>query len=111
MKDRCSRPAPLRVAFDLRRMHKTGIGRYARNIFAAVVAEAPDNEYVAVVQDERDALWARAVAPHARCVVAPAAQYSLRELVRAPALGRAIDVWHSPHPYHWGVGARHRTVL
>lgn len=92
-------------------MHKTGIGRYARNIFSAVVAEAPHHEYVVAVQDERDAAWVRATAPAVRRVIAPAAQYSPRELLRAPSLGSSIDVWHSPHPYHWGLGARHRTVL
>lgn len=107
------RPArhALRVGFDLRRMHKTGIGRYARNIFAAVAAEAPEHEYVAVVQNESDVAWVRAAAPGAHCVAAPAGQYTPAELLRAPALGRVVDVWHSPHPYHWGLGARHRTVL
>ena len=101
----------MRIAFDLRRMHKTGIGRYARNIFAAVAAEASEHEYVAVVQDERDAAWARAAAPAARCVVDSAPQYSPREMLLLPPLGGDIDVFHSPHPYHLGFGARHRTVL
>jgi glycosyltransferase involved in cell wall biosynthesis len=101
----------VRIGFDLRRMHKTGIGRYARNIFAAVAAEAPEHEYVAVVQSEADAAWARAAAPAALAVVAPASQYSPREMIRTPALTPPVDLWHSPHPYQWAIGAGHRTVL
>lgn len=109
-------PAPpsgprLRIAVDMRRMHNTGIGRYARNILSSVVAEGSRHEYLAVVQDEGDADGVRALAPGTRCVIAPARQYSFRELLRAPDLPTPIDVWHSPHPFHWGLGARHRTVL
>jgi glycosyltransferase involved in cell wall biosynthesis len=105
------RASRARIGFDLRRMHRTGIGRYARNIFTAVSAEASEHEYVAVVQNDADATWARAVAPTADVVVAPAAHYSPREMLRTPALTRPVDLWHSPHPYQWAVGARHRTVL
>jgi glycosyltransferase involved in cell wall biosynthesis len=106
-----SSDAPLRIGFDLRRMHSTGIGRYARNIFAAVAAEAPHFTYVGVVQNDRDAEQARALVPSARYVVAPAEQYTAREMVRTPALGEPIDVWHCPHPFQWSLGAPHRTVL
>jgi glycosyltransferase involved in cell wall biosynthesis len=105
------RGSRMRIGFDLRRMHKTGIGRYARNIFAAVAAEAPGHDYVAVVQSEADAMWARAVVPRAVTVVAPAAQYSPREMMRTAALTPPVDLWHSPHPYQWALGAGHRTVL
>jgi glycosyltransferase involved in cell wall biosynthesis len=108
---RSSSRGRLRIAIDLRRMHNTGIGRYARNMFAAVAAEAPEHAYVAVVQNERDAAAARALAPSTRCVVAPAEQYTAREMLRAPALDGTVDLWHSPHPFQWSVGARHRTVL
>jgi glycosyltransferase involved in cell wall biosynthesis len=110
MELRRSGSVPLRIGFDLRRMHRTGIGRYARNIFTAVAAEAPEHAYVVVVQDERDAAWVRAAVPTARCVVAPAAQYSMREMFRTPEVG-AVDVFHCPHPYHLALGAAHPSVL
>lgn len=101
---------PLRIAVDLRRMHKTGIGRYARNLFSALGAEGPQHTWMAIVQDEGDAAIALSLVPGATPVVRPAAQYSPREMFAAPQLGE-VDVFHSPHPYHWGVGARYRTVL
>jgi len=103
--------ARLRIALDMRRMHKTGIGRYARNILGAITAEAPEHDYVAVVQDDRDAAGVRSLAPHVRCVIAPARHYTPCEILRPPDLGATIDVWHSPHPYQLALGARHRTVL
>jgi glycosyltransferase involved in cell wall biosynthesis len=62
-----------------------------------------------VVQNAADAAWARTAAPSASAVVAPAAHYSPREMLRTPPVG--VDLWHSPHPYQWAIGARHRTVL
>lgn len=108
-----SRPTatPLRIGFDLRRMHKTGIGRYARNILAAVTAEAPEHAYTAVVQDERDAAWVRSIAPAARAMIEPAPQYSPKEMFRTPRIPGGVDVFHSPHPYHVALGASHPTVL
>ena len=96
--------APLRVGFDLRRMHRSGIGRYARNVFAAVVAEAPAHEYLAVVQGADDAAWAARLGARVRTLVAPAAQYTPQEMLRVPAGARGVDVWHSPHPYQLGLG-------
>jgi glycosyltransferase involved in cell wall biosynthesis len=104
----------MRIGFDLRRMHNTGIGRYARNIFAAVTAEAPDHEWFAVVQSEEHAAEVRAFAtktPNLRCVISPAAQYTTREMLRTPDVGRPLDLWHSPHPFQLALGAKHRTVL
>jgi glycosyltransferase involved in cell wall biosynthesis len=66
---------------------------------------------VAVVGNEPDAAWARAAAPEVRCVVDHAQQYSPREMLLVPPLGDDVDLFHSPHPYHLGFGARHRTVL
>ena len=101
----------LRIGFDLRRMRGTGTSRYARSIFTAVVAEAPEHEYVAVVQSEADAAEALAATPWVPYVVAPAAQFTAREMLAVPRLGRAIDLWHSPHPCQLSLGGRHRTVL
>lgn len=101
---------PLRIGVDLRRMHNTGIGRYARNIYSAVVAEAPQHRFTAVVQSEADAAAVRDAAPGtAECVVLPAAQYTAREMLRVPPLD--LDLWHCPHPFQLGLGARHPVVL
>jgi glycosyltransferase involved in cell wall biosynthesis len=104
----------MRIGFDLRRMHNTGIGRYARNIFAAVTTEAPEHEWIAVVQSDEHAAEVRAFASSARklrCVISPAAQYTTREMLRTPDVGAPLDLWHSPHPFQLALGARHRTVL
>lgn len=111
MPDASSPDVPLRIGVDMRRMHKTGIGRYAHNVFAAITTEAPQHEYVAVVQNDRDAASVRSLASRARCVIAPARQYTPREMLRLPDVGTTLDVWHSPHPYQLALGAAHPTVL
>jgi alpha-1,3-rhamnosyl/mannosyltransferase len=95
-----------RIGFDLRRMHSSGIGRYARMLFETLRREAPMLEWVTVVQSERDAEWVAARAPRATIVVAPAGQYTAREMLRLPALPRRIDLWHSPHPFQLDLGRR-----
>ena len=102
---------PIRIGIDVRRLHRTGIGRYARNILAACAAEAPEISFVAVLNDHADVLEVKRLAPSAHCIVAPASQYSLKEILRAPSAARNVDIWHSPHPYHLSSFASYRTVL
>lgn len=103
--------AGLRLAVDLRRMWKTGIGRYARSLVRAIGREAPSIELVAVVNSDQDAETAMEFAHRLVAVVRPASQYSMREMLATPELGSPIDLWHSPHPYQLGMGRRHRLVV
>ena len=101
----------LRIGIDVRRLHRTGIGRYARNILAACAAEAPEISFVAVLNDHADIPEIQRLAPSAHCIVAPASQYSLKEILRVPSAAGNVDIWHSPHPYHLSGFAKYRTVL
>ena len=95
-----------RVGFDLRRMHASGIGRYARSTFAALQTEAPELAWTAVLQSESDIEWVRRVAPAAVSIVSPATPYSPAEMLRVPKLRQAVDIWHSPHPFQLDLGRR-----
>ena len=100
------------VGFDLRRMHASGIGRYARSTFAALQREAPELRWTVVLQSEDDASWVQDVAPTAKIVVSPAPQYSPAEMLRVPAAATSLDIWHSPHPFQLDLGRRaSRLVL
>jgi alpha-1,3-rhamnosyl/mannosyltransferase len=99
------------VGFDLRRMHASGIGRYARSTFAALQREAPDLHWTVVLQSEADADWVRGVAPTAKIVVSPAPQYSPAEMLRVPAAVGSLDMWHSPHPFQLDVGRRSSRLV
>jgi glycosyltransferase involved in cell wall biosynthesis len=94
------------VGFDLRRMHASGIGRYARSTFAALQREAPELHWTAVLQSESDVAWVHDVAPTAKTVVSPAPQYSPAEMLRLPAAVGSLDIWHSPHPFQLDAGRR-----
>jgi len=94
------------VGFDLRRMHASGIGRYARSTFAALQREAPELHWTAVLQSENDVAWVHDVAPTAKTVVSPAPQYSPAEMLRVPAAVGSLDIWHSPHPFQLDAGRR-----
>jgi alpha-1,3-rhamnosyl/mannosyltransferase len=100
------------VGFDLRRMHASGIGRYARSTFAALQREAPELHWTAVLQSETDVPWVHDVAPTATIVVSPAPQYSPAEMLCVPAAVGSLDMWHSPHPFQLDLGRRaSRLVL
>ena len=96
----------MHLGFDLRRMYDTGIGRYSRCLFSALVSLRPEYRYTVAVQDAAGAEWAERTCPGAHVVIAPAARYTLREMARVPVRDPHIDVWHSPHPFQLDVGRR-----
>jgi glycosyltransferase involved in cell wall biosynthesis len=96
----------MHLGFDLRRMNDTGIGRYSRCLFSALVTLRPEYRYTVAVQDVSGAEWVERTCPGGRVVIAPAARYTVREMASVPVLDGGIDLWHSPHPFQLDLGRR-----
>jgi len=86
----------MKIAFDLRRIGNPGIGRYMKCLAEAVIAQAPENEYLLILPPGGDAL---VDAPGAKKICSPVKYYSLREQAELPRiLSRyKVDLLHSPH--------------
>jgi glycosyltransferase involved in cell wall biosynthesis len=88
----------MKIAYDLRRIKNPGIGRYMKGLAQAVMAQAPEHEYLLVLPpDSTEAI--RTNAPRVEKVSASIAYYSVREQWQLPRLLRRyqVDVLHSPH--------------
>ena len=86
----------MRIAFDLRRIGNPGIGRYMKCLAEAVVAQAPEHEYLLIMPEHGEAL---VHAPSAAKISPRLKYYSLREQIELPRLlaRHKIDLLHSPH--------------
>jgi glycosyltransferase involved in cell wall biosynthesis len=88
----------MKIAFDLRRIKNPGIGRYMKCLVEAVVASAPEHEYLLILPPgEEEAVVCTGtnvekISPFLK-------YYSLREQVDLPRILRRkkIDLLHSPH--------------
>jgi glycosyltransferase involved in cell wall biosynthesis len=88
----------MKIAFDLRRIGNPGIGRYMKCLVEAVLARAPEHEYLLIVPPEA-AGAIRASGGRVEEVVSPLKYYSLREQIELPRILRRhkVDLLHSPH--------------
>jgi glycosyltransferase involved in cell wall biosynthesis len=86
----------MRIAFDLRRIGNPGIGRYMRCLTEAVVAQAPEHEYLLIMPEDGESL---VDAPRAEKISPRLKYYSLREQIELPRIlaRHKIDLLHSPH--------------
>jgi glycosyltransferase involved in cell wall biosynthesis len=86
----------MRIAFDLRRIGNPGIGRYMKCLTEAVVAQAPEHEYLLILPPGGEAL---VEAPKAEKISPRLKYYSLREQIELPRIlaRHKIDLLHSPH--------------
>ena len=86
----------MRIAFDLRRIGNPGIGRYMKCLTEAVIAEAPEHEYLLIMPKGGEAL---VDAPSAAKITPHVKYYSLREQIELPRIlaRHKIDLLHSPH--------------
>ena len=88
----------MKIAFDLRRIKNPGIGRYMKCLTEAVIAEAPEHEYLLILPPGGEGLIQT---QHARVEkISPELKYySLREQVELPRILRRhkADLLHSPH--------------
>jgi glycosyltransferase involved in cell wall biosynthesis len=88
----------MKIAYDLRRIKNPGIGRYMKGLAQAVMAQAPEHEYLLVLPpDSTEAIAVNGT--RVEKVSPPMAYYSLREQWQLPRLLRnhQVDVLHSPH--------------
>ena len=88
----------MKIALDLRRIKNPGIGRYMKCLAEAVLARAPEHDYLLILGSGRCEVVGfedRQV----EIVNASSKYYSLREQVELPRLLRRhkVDVLHSPH--------------
>jgi glycosyltransferase involved in cell wall biosynthesis len=86
----------MKIAFDLRRIGNPGIGRYMKCLAEAVIAQAPENEYLLILPPGGDDL---VDAPGAVKLCSPVKYYSVREQVELPRIlsRHNVDLLHSPH--------------
>jgi glycosyltransferase involved in cell wall biosynthesis len=86
----------MRIAFDLRRIGNPGIGRYMKCLAEAVIAQAPEYEYLLIMPEGGEAL---VHAPSAVKISPQLKYYSLREQIELPRIlaRHKIDLLHSPH--------------
>lgn len=88
----------MKIALDLRRIKNPGIGRYMKCLAEAVLARAPEHEYLLILPPDANEMIA---VPDGRVeqICSSATYYSLREQVELPRLLRRhqADVLHSPH--------------
>jgi glycosyltransferase involved in cell wall biosynthesis len=86
----------MRLAFDLRRIGNPGIGRYMKCLTEAVVAQAPEHEYLLIMPEGEESLIH---APHIVKISPRLKYYSLREQIELPRIlaRHKIDLLHSPH--------------
>lgn len=88
----------MKIAFDLRRIGNPGIGRYMKGLAEAVIASAPQHDYLLILpwglQSDicTEAAEVQKIASRTKC-------YSVREQVEIPAVlyREKVDLLHSPH--------------
>jgi glycosyltransferase involved in cell wall biosynthesis len=88
----------MRIAFDLRRIKNPGIGRYMKCLAEAVVAQAPEHQYLLILPP--DAGQAVAVENgRAEKLTSSIPYYSIREQFALPRFlqRHRVDLFHSPH--------------
>jgi glycosyltransferase involved in cell wall biosynthesis len=88
----------MRIAFDLRRIKNPGIGRYMKCLAEAVMAQAPEHEYLLILPPQGEDMIA-APPSQAEKISSSSRYYSIREQVELPRLLRRhrVDLLHSPH--------------
>jgi glycosyltransferase involved in cell wall biosynthesis len=88
----------MKIALDLRRIKNPGIGRYMKCLTEAVLAQAPEHEYLLVLPPDAEEMIA-ARNGRVEKICSPAKYYSVREQLEIPRILRRyeVDLLHSPH--------------
>ena len=88
----------MKIAFDLRRIKNPGIGRYMKCLAEAILARAPEHEYLLIVPPEGAGIIHGADG-RVEEIVSRLKYYSIREQLELPGLLRRhkVDLLHSPH--------------
>ena len=88
----------MKIAIDLRRINNPGIGRYMKGLTEAVLAHAPEHEYVLILPSEGPRVIG-AESANVKCINPRLPYYSVREQIELPRIlhKERVDVFHSPH--------------
>lgn len=88
----------MRIAFDLRRIKNPGIGRYMKCLAEAVVARAPEHQYLLILPPDAGQEVAIENGT-AEKLLSFIPYYSIREQFALPGFLKRhrVDVFHSPH--------------
>lgn len=88
----------MKIAFDLRRIRNPGIGRYMTCLAEAVMAQAPEHEYLIILPPGAEEMIT-VQAGVAKKISSSLRYYSLSEQIVLPHLLRRhrVDLLHSPH--------------
>src|SRR5258708_437845 len=87
----------MKIAFDLRRIKNPGVGRYMKCLVEAVVAHAPEHEYLLIMPPNGEDLVAQTA--NVEKISPVLKYYSVREQIELPRILRRhkVDLLHSPH--------------
>lgn len=88
----------MKIAYDLRRIKNPGIGRYMQCLAEAVMARAPEHEYLLILPPHAEEMIA-AQGGQVEKLFSSLTYYSIREQVELPRLLRRhqVNLLHSPH--------------
>ena len=90
----------MKIALDLRRIKNPGIGRYMRCLTEALLAVAPEHEYLLILPpDCADLTQVPEHGAKVEKIITAAKYYSVREQFDLPRILRQhrVDLLHSPH--------------
>jgi glycosyltransferase involved in cell wall biosynthesis len=87
----------MRIALDLRRIKNPGIGRYMKCLTEAMLAQAPEHDYLLILPPQGEGLIT--AAGRVEKIAPPIQYYSVREQLDLPRILRRhrVDLLHSPH--------------
>jgi glycosyltransferase involved in cell wall biosynthesis len=88
----------MKIAFDLRRINNPGIGRYMKCLTEAILAQAPQNDYLLILPPGAESS-VNETPGRVEKLISPLKYYSLREQVELPRILRRhnVDLLHAPH--------------
>lgn len=89
----------MKIALDLRRIRNPGIGRYMRCLAEAMLAVAPEHEYVLILPPDSLDVIRTEQGGVVEKIACPARYYSVREQMEIPRILRRhkVDLLHAPH--------------
>lgn len=89
----------MKIALDLRRINNPGIGRYMRGLTEAMLAVAPEHEYLLILPPDSLDVIRSEQGGTVEKIACPAAYYSIREQIELPRILRRhqVDLLHAPH--------------
>jgi hypothetical protein len=88
----------VKIAFDLRRIKNPGIGRYMKDLVAAILAQEPGGDYLLILPPGA-ADMIQTGSSTAETITPKLKYYSMREQIQVPWIlhKNKVDLFHAPH--------------